>query len=130
MPNLHAGQANYFRVFAGVRSDFAIERFIQETKRLYSVLESRLKESAYLAGEKYTIADIANYSWVRFGPLALELDLSEFPAVKKWAEEIGKRAAVERGANLPDTGRTDADREAFFKMMRAKIDGMTSTDKH
>lgn len=127
---MHLGQANYFRVFADVRSDFTIERFIEETKRLYSVLESRLKESAYLAGDKYTIADIASYSWVRFGPPALELDLSEFPAVKKWADEIGKRAAVEKGANIPDTGRTDADREAFFKMMCARIDGMTNTDKN
>lgn len=83
-----------------------------------------------MAGSKYTIADIANYSWVRSGPGALEIDISEFPALKKWIDEIGKRAAVQKGANVPDTGRTDADREEFFKSARARIDGMTNSDKH
>lgn len=124
------GQANHFRLFAGVRSDYGIKRYIDETKRLYSVLESRLKESPYLAGSKYTIADIANYSWVRSGPSALEIDLSEFPALKKWADEIGKRAAVQKGADVPSTGRTDEDRNEFFRNARAKIDGMTNSDKH
>lgn len=124
------GQANHFRLFAGARSEYGIKRYIDETKRLYSVLESRLKESPYLAGSKYTIADIANYSWVRSGPGALEIDLSEFPALKKWADEIGKRAAVQKGADVPSTGRTDEDRNEFFRNARAKIDGMTNSDKH
>ncbi|KAJ5390554.1 uncharacterized protein N7496_001622 [Penicillium cataractarum] len=124
------GQANHFRLFAGVRSDYGIKRYTDETKRLYSVLDSRLKESPYLAGSKYTIADIANYSWVRSGPGALEIDLSEFPALKKWADEIGQRAAVQKGADVPHTGRTDADRAEFFKSARARIDGMDNSDKH
>ncbi|KAJ5211638.1 uncharacterized protein N7498_003284 [Penicillium cinerascens] len=124
------GQANHFRLFAGARSEYGIKRYIDETKRLYSVLESRLKASPYLAGSKYTIADIANYSWVRSGPNALEIDLSEFPALKKWADEIGKRAAVQKGADVPSTGRTDEDRNEFYRNARAKIDGMTNSDKH
>lgn len=94
------------------------------------MLELRLKESAYLAGSKYTIADIANYSWVRSAPGALEIDLSEFPALKKWADEIGKRAAVQKGANIPDTGRTEEERLEFYRNARARIDGMSNSDMH
>ncbi|KAJ5918823.1 hypothetical protein N7454_009967 [Penicillium verhagenii] len=124
------GQANHFRLFAGARSDYGIKRYIDETKRLYSVLEIRLKESPYLAGDKYTIADIANFSWVRAGPDALEIDLAEFPAVRKWVENIAKRSAVLKGAYIPDTGRTDAERSEGFKKSRARIDAMTNSDQH
>lgn len=60
----------------------------------------------------------------------LEIDLSPFPALKKWADEIGTREAVKKGANVPDTGRTDADRMEFFKNARARIDAMVNEDKH
>lgn len=103
---------------------------MDETKRLYSVLESRLKESAYLAGSKYTIADIANYSWVQSAPSALEIDLAEFPALKKWTDGIRKREAVVKGANVPDTGKTEEDRNEFFRSARARIDGMNNSDMH
>lgn len=128
--NDNSGQANHFRLFAGVRSDYGIKRYIDETKRLYGVLESRLKESAYLAGSKYTIADIASYSWVRGASGSLEIDLGEFPALKKWVDLIGEREAVKKGVNVPDTGKTEADRMEFFKNARARIDAMTNEDKH
>ncbi|KAJ5609694.1 hypothetical protein N7528_010261 [Penicillium herquei] len=124
------GQANHFRVYASVRSDYGIKRYIDETKRLYSVLESRLQESAFLAGEKYTIADIANFTWVRSAPGSLEIDLAEFPAVKKWVEVIGKRGAVQKGLTIPDSGRTEAERNEGSRASRARIDAMTNSDKH
>lgn len=124
------GQANHFRLFAGARSDYGINRYINETKRLYAVLESRLQESAYLAGSKYTIADIANYSWVRSGPTALEIDLSEWPALKKWKEEIDQRSAVQKGVDVPKRDTTPEQMAEFFKNARAKIDGMTNSDQH
>ncbi|KAJ5287646.1 hypothetical protein N7478_003332 [Penicillium angulare] len=124
------GQANHFRLFANTRSDYGIKRYIDETKRLFSVLEIRLKESPWLAGDKYTIADIANYSWVQMAPGALEIDLAEFPAVKKWVEEIKKRGAAQKGANIPDSGRTEEARLEGFKNARAKIDAMKNTDLH
>jgi glutathione S-transferase len=55
------GQANHFRLAAKVRSDYAIECYVEETKRLYSVLESRLSSHEWLAGNKYTVADIASF---------------------------------------------------------------------
>lgn len=56
--------------------------------------------------------------------------MAEFPALKKWADEIGGRAAVVKGANVPDTGRTEEDRNEFFRNARARIDGMSNSDKH
>jgi glutathione S-transferase len=103
---------------------------MEETKRLYSVLESRLQESPYLAGSKYTIADIANFSWVRSAPLSLEIDLSEFPALKKWVDEINKRAAVQKGVDVPSLGRTPEQMAEMWKNGRARIDAMTNSDKH
>lgn len=124
------GQANHFRVHAQVRSDYAIKRYLDETKRLYSVLESRLKESAYLVGEKYTIADIANFTWVRAGPSSLEIDLSEFPALQKWVETIDQREAVQNGSNVPQLNRSPEQMAENFKKSRARIDAMDNSDLH
>ncbi|KAJ5550986.1 hypothetical protein N7461_005684 [Penicillium sp. DV-2018c] len=123
------GQANHFRLMAGVRSEYGIKRYIDETKRLYSVLESRLQESPYLAGDKYTIADIASYPWVVGAPSALEIDLSEFPALKKWVEGIKKRDAVQKGAAVPRAW-PEEERIELFKKWRANIDAKTNTDQH
>ncbi|KAJ5130446.1 uncharacterized protein N7515_006485 [Penicillium bovifimosum] len=123
------GQANHFRFFAGARSDYGIKRYIEETKRLYSVLESRLQESTYLAGEKFTIADIASYPWVSGAPVSLQIDLSEFPALNKWVEEIGKRPAVQKGVAVPHFWPQE-DMAELFKKCRANIDAMTNSDQH
>ncbi|KAL5366633.1 glutathione S-transferase [Aspergillus floccosus] len=124
------GQANHFRLVASVRSDYAIKRYIDETKRLYSVLESRLNESPYLAGSKYTIADIASYTWVRRGPALLEIDLFEFPSVKKWVDRIRNRAAVRKGAEVPHIDHFSDKPDDFFQNARARIDAMNNSDKH
>ncbi|KAJ5145901.1 uncharacterized protein N7515_000465 [Penicillium bovifimosum] len=124
------GQAEHFRLFASKRSDYGIKRYIDETKRLYSVLDSRLKESPYLAGSKYTIADIANFSWVQIGPAALEIDLSEWPALEKWVEKIKEREAIKRGMFIPKTGTSPEQMAERFKASRARIDAMVNTDAH
>ncbi|KAF9893478.1 hypothetical protein FE257_010790 [Aspergillus nanangensis] len=123
------GQANHFRLAAGVRSDYSIKRYIEETKRLYSVVESRLQQSPYLAGWKYTIADIASYTWVRRGPQLLEIDLAEFPAIEKWVDNIGRRATVKKGADIPHVDRMSGQTDEFFQNARARIDAMTNSDK-
>lgn len=71
---------------AGARSLYGIKRYSDETKRLYSVLESRLPKADWLAGDKYTIADIACYSWVRESPIILKFDLNGWPGVARWLE--------------------------------------------
>lgn len=122
------GQAEHFRLFTNTRSDYAIKRYIDETKRLYSVLASRLQESPYLAGSKYTIADIANYAWVQIGPAALEIDLAEWPALRRWVEEIKSREAVKKGIVIPKTDTTPEEMAERFKAARARIDALGNTD--
>ncbi|KAL2856108.1 glutathione S-transferase [Aspergillus pseudodeflectus] len=124
------GQAEHFRLFATTRSDYEIKRYIDETRRLYGVLDSRLRESAYLAGSKYTIADIANFSWVQIGPAALELNLAEWPALHRWVEKIRQREAVQRGIVIPKTDTTPEQMPARFREYRARIDAMGNTDVH
>jgi glutathione S-transferase len=115
---------------AGARSDYGIKRFIDETKRLCSVLEIRLSKADWLVGDKYTIADIANYSWVRTGPDFLEIDLSEFPGVEKWVNRIEGREAVQRALKIPEGTRSKEELAEMFKGWREKIDAMENSDKH
>jgi glutathione S-transferase len=115
---------------AKVRSDYGIQRYMDETKRLYGVLESRLSKADWLAGDKYSIADIANYSWVRSGPLLLEIDLSEWPGVDKWVKRIDERPAVKKARDVPPRTMTQEEVNQMFANMRAKIDAMENTDKH
>ena len=94
------GQANYFfRLQEKV--PYAIERYHKESMRLYGVLEKRLGESEYLAGE-YSIADIATYTWVGRHEMH-HVKLEEFPSVKRWFDTISQRPAVRRGMEIPKT---------------------------
>ena len=115
---------------AGARSDYGIKRYMDETKRLFSVLESRLSHADWLAGDKYTLADIANFSWVRSAKPILDIDLSEWPGVEKWVNCIEGRDAVKRAKEIPASSMSDEDMMELFKKMRAKIDAMENTDKH
>jgi GST-like protein len=78
---------------------YAIERYTKEKDRLYGVLDKRLGETDYLAGE-YSIADIATYPWVARYEWH-RTDLAGFPNVKRWFEEISARPAVQRGMAVP-----------------------------
>jgi GST-like protein len=112
------GQYNHFAAYAPEKLPYAIERYENEVKRLHRVLEKRLKESAYLAGDEYSIADIATFPWIR-NPDRRGIDLSEYPGVKRWHDAIAARPAVQRGvAVLSEHQRrgsmSDAEREQLF----------------
>jgi GSH-dependent disulfide-bond oxidoreductase len=93
------GQAHHFRKFAPEPVPYAIERYTKEAQRLYGVLDRRLAEASYLAGD-YSIADMATYPWVaRHEWQGVSLD--EHPNVKRWFEAIGARPAVQRGMTVP-----------------------------
>ena len=93
------GQAHHFIRNAGEQVPYAIKRYSEETRRLYGVLQKRLSEAEYLAGE-YSIADIATFPWVaRFE--WHKVDLSDFPAVKRWFDTIAARPAVAKGMAVP-----------------------------
>jgi GSH-dependent disulfide-bond oxidoreductase len=89
------GQFNHFTVYAPEKIPYAIERYTNEANRLLRVLGKRLDESRYLAGEEYSIADIATYPWVR--ALRDRLAVDAVPSVQRWFERIDARPAVERG---------------------------------
>jgi glutathione S-transferase len=125
----NTGQANHFRYAAKARSDYAIDRYVAETKRLYSVLETRLSSHPWLAGEKYTIADIATFSWVRIAEF-IELSLDGFPAVQKWAEKIKGREACKKGITFSAGVKTWEEMLQWFAANRKRIDDMYNSDKH
>jgi GST-like protein len=93
------GQANVFYRYAPEKIQYAIDRYHAEVKRLYAVLDRRLGESEYLAGD-YSIADIATWPWVRLhGWAGVEID--DLPNLQRWLAEIGARPAVVRGMAVP-----------------------------
>ena len=89
-----AGQNHHFSQYAPEKNQYAIDRYVKETNRLYGVLDRRLGETDYLAGD-YSIADMAAYPWVvpyeRQGQ-----KLEDFPNLKRWFEAVASRPAVER----------------------------------
>ena len=93
------GQANVFYRYAPERIPYAIERYQREVRRLLEVLEMRLAESEYLAGD-YSIADIANWSWVR-GYKWAGVDIDGLDNLGRWLDAIGERPAVRRGQDVP-----------------------------
>ena len=93
------GQAHHFRRFAPEQIPYAVERYSKEAERLYGVLDKRLGEAAYLAGD-YGIADMATYPWAARHPWQ-GIELESFPNVKRWYDEISARPAVEKGMAVP-----------------------------
>jgi GST-like protein len=112
------GQYNHFAAYAPEKLPYAIDRYTKEVARLHRVLNKRLGEAEYLAGDEYSIADIATFPWVR-NPDRRGIDLAEYPAVQRWHDAIAARPAVQRGVEvLADRRRqgsmTDAERENMF----------------
>ncbi len=93
------GQVHYFKKYNSGKSVYAEERFYQEARRLYGVLDHRLGEVEYLAGE-YSIADMATWPWIsRFE--WQQISLTEYPNVKRWYTQIANRPAVQKGYDVP-----------------------------
>lgn len=99
------GQLGYFAVRAPEKVPAAIERFKTEAARLIGVAETRLGEAAYLAGDDYSIADIANYPWMlaatTFLKDVLADALADKPNLERWLAAVGARPAVQRGMAVP-----------------------------
>jgi len=93
------GQAHHFRRFAPEQLPYAIKRYTDETARLYGVLNKRLGEAEYLAGD-YSIADIASYPWIARHEWQGQ-KLEDFPNLKRWYEANAARPAVKRGFEVP-----------------------------
>lgn len=93
------GQAHHFRIYAPEKVDYAVNRYTNEAKRLYGVLDRQLAKTTYLAGDEYTIADIACFPWTRSWKNQ-GVVLSDFPNVQRWFDAIDARPAVQRGITV------------------------------
>jgi GSH-dependent disulfide-bond oxidoreductase len=93
------GQVHHFLRSAPQPVPYAIERYTKETRRLYGVMDRHLERSEYLANG-YSIADIATYPWVARHEWH-KVELSDFPAVKRWFDQISARPAVQAGMTVP-----------------------------
>jgi GSH-dependent disulfide-bond oxidoreductase len=111
------GQAHHFRGYAPEKIDYAIDRYTNEARRLYGVMDRRLTGSRWLGGDTYSIADIAVFPWLLSADRQ-GVDWADYPRLKVWFDTIAARPAVQRGlavlaqAQRPLT--TDPAREALF----------------
>jgi GSH-dependent disulfide-bond oxidoreductase len=110
------GQAHHFRLYAPEKIEYAINRYTNEAKRLYGVMERRLGEVEYFAGD-YSIADMAIFPWTR-SHANQDVDLVNFPNVKRWYDAVGARPAVQHGVKVLSDRRKplmdDKARETLF----------------
>ena len=93
------GQAHHFRIYAPERIPYAVDRYTNEAKRLYGVMDKRLARSKYLGGSEYSIADIAVFPWLRSWKNQ-GIDWNDYPNLKGWFDEIAGRPAVKRGVEV------------------------------
>ena len=111
------GQAHHFRIYAPEKIPYAIDRYSNEARRLYGVMNGRLGASTYLGGAEYSIADMAVFPWLRSWKNQ-GIDWNDYPHLKGWFDEIAARPAVRRGVEVLAAQRrplTDARaREALF----------------
>jgi GST-like protein len=99
------GQAHHFRQYAPEQIDYAVNRYTNEVGRLYGVLDRRLGEVDYVAGD-YSIADMAIFPWIRSYENQGQ-DLDDFPNLKRWFDAINDRAAVQKGLQVLAEARRD-----------------------
>ncbi|OOQ81558.1 Disulfide-bond oxidoreductase YfcG [Penicillium brasilianum] len=97
------GQANHFVRYAPERIEYGVNRYLNETRRLYGVLDKHLatSKSGYLVGDHVTIADISHWGWVAAAGWA-GVNIDEFPHVKAWEERMAARPALEKGRHVPN----------------------------
>jgi GSH-dependent disulfide-bond oxidoreductase len=111
------GQAHHFRLYAPEKIAYAIDRYTNEAKRLYGVINKRLGASRYLGGDAYSVADIATWPWLRSWKNQ-GVDMADYPHLKGWFDEIDARPAVQRGVQVLATARKpltdDKARDALF----------------
>lgn len=122
-----AGQNGHFRFAAPEPIPYAITRYTNETNRLYGVLDKRLSEVPFVAGDDYSIADIASYPWV-VGHQRQAQELDDFPHLKRWFDAIRERPATVRAYDLatsinpdPPAVRTEEERRILFGQTAAVV---------
>ena len=101
------GQLGFFAVRSEEKAPLAINRFTQEADRLLRVMDRRLGEAPFLAGDEYSVADISAYAWTLAATTFLKEPLRDtveaVPHVRAWLDTVGGRPAVKRGMEVPKT---------------------------
>lgn len=120
-----AGQNHHFVQYAPEKIPYAIDRYVNETNRLYGVLDRRLADNAYLAGAEYTIADMASYPWI-VPWQRQQQTLDDFPHLKRWFDEISGRWATQRAYAKAASFKTqspasDESRKVLFGQTAASV---------
>lgn len=96
------GQANHFVRYAPEKIEYGVKRYTNETRRLYGVIEKHLSDGReWLAAGQYTIADMANFSWVFMHEWA-GIEVDDMPHLKAWMKRIEERPAVQKGLDIPE----------------------------
>ena len=111
------GQNHHFKLYAPEKIDYAINRYTNETKRLYGVMDKQVSKTKFIAGNTYTIADMAIFPWLRNWQNQ-GIDWADYPHLKHWFDTIAARPAVQRGvqvlADLRKPITDDKAREVLF----------------
>lgn len=93
------GQAHHFRMYAPEKIEYAVNRYTNEAKRLYGVMDKRLATNPYLGGRNYSIADISVFPWLRSWQNQ-GIDWADYPHLKAWFDKIAERPAVQRAVQV------------------------------
>ena len=123
----YSGQAVHFRNYAPEKIEYAINRYVYEAQRHYTILDARLAKQKYMVGDTYTIVDMALWGWARNLPMVLgEGAWAKFPNVKRLIDEINARPAVARANALKDkhkfkTEFDDEAKKAMFRHLTEKV---------
>ena len=113
------GQANVFFRYAEEKITYAIERYQKETRRLLEVLDTRLADNEYLAGD-YSIADIANFAWARTANWS-GVESRDLEHLSRWIETIQARPAVKRGLEVPSQDQLGKTDDEFVKSVQKMV---------
>ena len=93
------GQAHHFRIYAPEKIEYGIHRYTNEAKRLYGVMNKQLKTHRWIAGDEYSVADMAIFPWLRSWQNQ-GIDWADYPHLKAWFDRIAKRPAVQKGVQV------------------------------
>ncbi|KAE9376586.1 glutathione S-transferase [Stipitochalara longipes BDJ] len=118
--NAGVGPTNHFTRYVPERIEYGVNRYQNETRRLYRVLNTQLEKSTsgYLVGNKATIADFAHYGRVSSASWA-GVDINEFPELKAWKERMYARPGVKKGAEIPEPPNRDDDPKTLEEIAKA-----------
>jgi GST-like protein len=117
-----AGQNHHFSCYAPEKIPYAVDRYVKETNRLYGVLDRRLEGRDFIAGDNYTIADIASYPWIVSWKVQQQ-NLDDFPNVKRWFDAIAKRPATVKAYAKAES---DTNRAAMTEESKKILFGQTA----